>query len=104
MSGPALAVGPRVIAETVRLAALEVPGVLRVGRGGPAWRDVLGGSPVRTRIRGGMVHVTVWVVARPRHELVPLASQVRAAVAGAIERLLGLELGGVTVRIDGVGA
>jgi hypothetical protein len=93
-----------VIAETVRLAALEVPGVLRVGRGGPGWRDLLGGSPVRTRIRGGLVHVTVWVVARPRHELVPLAGEVRDAVGSAIVRLLGLELGGVTVFVDGVGA
>lgn len=104
MTGLSLAIGPRVIAETVRLAALEVPGVLRVGRGGPAWRDLLGGSPVRTRIRGGMVHVTVWVVARPRQDLVPLAGQVREAVGGAIVRLLGLELGGVTVLVDGVGA
>ena len=30
-----LSVGPGVIRDTVRLAALEVPGVLRVGRGGP---------------------------------------------------------------------
>ena len=104
MTGPALAVGPRVIAETVRLAALEVPGVLRVGRGGPGWRDLLGGSPVKTRIRGGLVHVTVFVVARPRQELVPLAAEVREAVGGAIVRLLGLELGGVTVFVDGVGA
>ena len=35
----ALTVGPGVIRETVRLAALEVPGVVRVGRGGPAWRN-----------------------------------------------------------------
>jgi uncharacterized alkaline shock family protein YloU len=104
MTGPSLAVGPGVIRETVRLAALEVPGVLRVGRGGAAWRELFAGPPVRTRIRDGRVDVTVWVVARPRHELRPLATQVRAAVAGAVERLLGLELGGVTVLVDGIGA
>ena len=38
-------VGTGVIRDTVRLATLEVPGVLRVGRGGPAWRDALGGPP-----------------------------------------------------------
>ena len=38
MSGPELTVGRGVIAELVRLAAFEVPGVVRVGRGGPAWR------------------------------------------------------------------
>jgi len=36
MAGPELTVGRGVIAELVRLAAFEVPGVLSVGRGGPA--------------------------------------------------------------------
>ena len=99
-----LTVGPGVVRETVRLAALEVPGVLKVGRGGPAWRDALGGSPVRVRVRDGQVHVTVRVVARPRQRLVPLSAQVRHAVGGAVVRLLGMELGGVTVVVDGVGA
>jgi uncharacterized alkaline shock family protein YloU len=99
-----LTVGPRVIRDTVRLAAVEVPGVLRVGRGGPAWRDALGGSAVRIRVADGRVHVTIWLVARPRQRLVPLAADVRAAIAAAVERLLGMELGGVTVLVDGVGA
>jgi hypothetical protein len=34
---------------------------------------------------------------------VPLANQVRSAVGAAVERLLGLELEGVTVLVDGVG-
>ncbi len=101
---PALSVGPGVIRETVRLAALEVPGVLRVGRGGPRWRDALGGSPIRVRVRDGRVDVTVWLVARPRQQLVPLTAQVRDAVGAAVVRLLGLELGGVTVLVDGVGS
>ena len=98
-----LSVGPDVIRETVRLAALEVPGVLKVGRGGPRWRGLLGGSPVRVRVRDGRVDVTVWLVARPRQRLVPLTAQVRAAVSAAVERLLGLEVGAVTVLVDGVG-
>jgi uncharacterized alkaline shock family protein YloU len=99
-----LSVGPGVIRETVRLAALEVPGVLRVGRGGPRWRDAIGGSPIRVRIRDGRVNVTIRLIARPRQPLVPLTEQVRDAVAGAVVRLLGLELGAVTVVVDGVGA
>ncbi|MFN8630413.1 MAG: hypothetical protein U0838_08875 [Chloroflexota bacterium] len=71
----ALTVGPGVIRETVRLAALEVPGVLKVGRGGPRWRGWIGGSPVRIRVRDGQVHVTLWIVARPRQRLVPLTSR-----------------------------
>lgn len=102
-AGPRLTVGRRVVTEMVTLAALEVPGVLRVGRGGPRWRALLGGAPVRTRARDGRVDVRVWVLARPGQALVPLTAQVRATVAATVERLLGLEVDGVTVIVDGVG-
>jgi uncharacterized alkaline shock family protein YloU len=45
----------------------------------------------------------LWIVARPGQPLVPLTGQVRSAVAATVERLLGLELGAVTVLVDGVG-
>ena len=96
-----LTVSRRVIVEMVREAALEVPGVLRVKRGRPlAW---LGGSPVRARVRDGRVSVRVWVIARPGHPVGPLAAQIRQAVGATIERLLALEIGEVTVVVDGVG-
>jgi uncharacterized alkaline shock family protein YloU len=96
-----LTVSHSVIVEMVRVAALEVPGVLKVSRGGPlAW---LGGSPVRAHVRGGKVSVRVWIVARPGHALRPLAAQVRQAVGATVERLLGLDLDEVTVVVDGVG-
>ena len=98
--GP-LTVSHEVIVEMVRVAALEVPGVLRVGRGGRlGW---LAGSPVRARVHDGKAVVRVWVVVRPGHALRPLAAQVRQAVGATVERLLGLELGEVTVVVDGVG-
>ena len=103
MSGPNLTVGTGVITEMVRLAAFEVPGVARVGRGGPRWRALTGRS-VRARLHRDRVEVRLWIVARPGHALGPLAAQVRAAVAATVERMLGLELEGVTVLIDGVGA
>jgi uncharacterized alkaline shock family protein YloU len=102
--GPAtdpLAVSHRVIVEMVREAALEVPGVLRVARGGPLSR--LAGSPVRVRTVDGRVAVRVWIVARPGQPLPALAAQVRQAVGKTIERLLSLQSGEVTVVIDGVG-
>ena len=102
MSGPVLTVGQEVITEMVRLAAFEVPGVARVGRGGPRWR-ALTGPAVRARLHRDKVEVRLWIVARPGQPLVPLTTQVRAAVAATVERLLGLELGGVTVLVDGVG-
>jgi len=103
MSVPSLSVGSGVIVEMVRLAAMEVPGVVRVGRGGSRLRQLFAGSPVAIRVRAGQVNVKVWIVARPGSALGPLTAQVRSAVGAAVERLLGLELGSVTVLVDGVG-
>ena len=103
MSGPELTVGKNVMREMVRLAAFEVPGVLRVGRAGPAWRSLLAAAPVAVETAGDRVQVRVTVVARPGHALVPLTRQVRSAVGATIERLLGLQLDSVTVTVDGVG-
>jgi len=99
--GDPLTVSHGVIVEMVRVAALEVPGVLKVTRAGPLrW---LAGSPVRARIVDGRASVRVWIVARPGHPLAPLAAQVRQAVGATIVRLRGLERGEVTVVVEGVG-
>lgn len=103
MSGPDLTVGRGVIAELVRLAAFEVPGVARVGRGGAAWRRLLAGPAVSVQLRNDRVLVRLWIVARPGQPLAALAGQVRSAVEATVERLLGLDLGAVTVVVDGVG-
>jgi len=92
VSGPELTIGRGVIAEMVRLAAFEIPGVARVGRGGPAWRAFLAGPPVVTRLSDDRIRVRVWIVARPGQQLVTLAEDVRIAVGAAVERLLGLRL------------
>jgi uncharacterized alkaline shock family protein YloU len=101
---PGLTVARRVVAEMIALAALEVPGVGRIGRGGPRWRAWLTGSPVRVRVRDGRVEARVFLVARPGQPLGALAAGVRSAVAASIERLLGLEVGQIVVVVDGVGA
>lgn len=103
MSGPELTIGQGVVAQLVRLAAFEVPGVARVGYGGPAWRGWLAGPPVSVRVRDDRVLVRLRVVARPGQALGPLTAQVRTAVAATVERFLGLDLGAVTVVVDGVG-
>ncbi len=103
MTRPNLAVSRPVMRDLVRLAAVEVPGVLRVGWAGGPLRRLLAGSPVVVRVRRGVVEARVVVIARPGQPLAALSEDVRIAVAAAIERLLGLELGEVTVRIDGVG-
>ena len=103
MSGPDLKVGRGVIVEVARLAALEVPEVLRIGRGGPSWRRFLGGPPIAVKVRDSVVDVRVWFIARPGADLVATAERVRTTVAAAMERLLGLSPGTVTVYVDGVG-
>jgi uncharacterized alkaline shock family protein YloU len=100
---PGLAVSRPVIRDLVRLAAMEVPGVLRVGWAGAPWRRVVAGRPIAVRVRDGVVEARVIVIARPGQPLGPLAADVRSAVAAAVERLLGLALGEVTVRIDDIG-
>ena len=98
-----LTVGKPVIAEMVRHAAFEVPGVQAVARSGGAWRRLLLASPVEVHLEGNRVSVRLSIVARPGQALTPLAAQVRVAVAATVERLLGLELDGVSVVVDGVG-
>ena len=101
---PGLTVGIPVIEDLVRLAALEVPGVARVGHGGPPWRGLVAGPPVRVAVRDGGITLRLTIVARPAQPLAPLVAAVRAGVAAAIHRLLALELASLTVVVDGVGA
>ena len=103
MSGSGLTVGRPVIAEMVRLAAFEVPGVQDVGRAGPRWRRLFLAPAVGVRVRNGRVTVRLAIVARPGQALPPLVAAVRSAVGAAVERLLGLELEAVSVVVDGVG-
>jgi len=104
MTGPAVSVGRRFVVEMVRRAALEVPGVAGVQRGGPWWRRALGGDAVTARVGDGRVAVRLTLVARSGQPLGPLADAVRTAVAATVERSLGLELERLSVVVDGVEA
>jgi uncharacterized alkaline shock family protein YloU len=103
MSDPELSVGHGVIVEVARRAALEVPDVIRVGHGGPIWRRLVAGASIRVHVKNGVVDVRVWFIARPGSDLIATAERVRSTVAAAMQRLLGLSLGTVTVYVDGVG-
>lgn len=100
---PKLSVGRGVIVEVARLAALEVPDVLRVARRGPRWRAALAGPPIMVRVRGDGVEVRLRIIARPGADLVATGRRVRESVGRAVERLLGLHANDVSVLIDGVG-
>jgi len=98
-----LTVRRRVIRSIAATAAASVPGVLRVGRGGPRPLAWLVGRPVAAWTDAGRVHVRLWLIVRPGEPLPALGRRVRAAVSRAVERQLGLELGEVTILVDGVG-
>ncbi|MBI2762827.1 MAG: Asp23/Gls24 family envelope stress response protein [Chloroflexi bacterium] len=103
MSGPVLSVGRGVIVEMARLAALEVPGVLRIARAGPNWRTFFLGPAIVVRTHDDRVDIRMWVIARPGANLASVGGDVRGAIAGSVERLLGLHVGSVTVIVDGIG-
>jgi uncharacterized alkaline shock family protein YloU len=98
-----LSVGRSVIVEVARLAALEVPDVLRVARRGPRWRAALAGPAVIVRVRPEGVVVRLRIIARPGADLAATGRCVRDAVGRAVERMLGLHVQEVSVLIDGVG-
>ena len=102
-AAPDLSVGRSVIVEVARLAALEIPEVLRVARRGPRWRAALAGPPVMVRVRADGVAVKLRIIARPGADLAETGRRVRDAVGRAIERLLGLHVTEISVLIDGVG-
>lgn len=101
---PDLSVGRGVIVEVARLAALEVPDVLRVARRGPPWRAALAGPPIMVRVRAGGVIVRLRIIARPGADLALTGRRVRESVGRAVERLLGLQVQEVSVLVDGVGS
>jgi uncharacterized alkaline shock family protein YloU len=101
VTSPGLAVARRVIEDTVRAAAAEVPGVARVGRGGK-FAGWFGRRPVNVHLDHGVIRSRVYVIARPGVELGPLGGQVRAGIGAGIERVLGLQASDVTVVVDGV--
>jgi uncharacterized alkaline shock family protein YloU len=98
-----LTVRRRVIRSIAIAAAESVPGVMRVGRGGPRPLAWLVGRPVAAWTDAGRVHVRLWLIVRSGEPLPVLSRRVRVAVSRAVERQLGLELGEVTILVDGVG-
>ena len=101
-AGRSLTVRRRVVGAMARAAAAEQPGVARVGRGGPGFWAWLAGPDVTARLREGKVYVRLFIVAGANEPLPQLVGRVRRAVAETVERQLGLELGEVTILVDGI--
>jgi uncharacterized alkaline shock family protein YloU len=94
---------PGIVSGLARAAAASVPGVVRVGSDTPRLLSAMRRAPVTTWWQDGQVHVHVRVVAAPGRPLGPLVRRVREAVAVAVREQMGLELGEVSVLVDGVG-
>jgi len=96
-----------VVATIAGIAAREVPGVFALGGGTArafgALRDVIGttdlGQGVRVEVGETQVAADVTIVVGYPAPLHTVAEQVRAAVAGAIEQLVGMEVAEVNVAI-----
>jgi len=96
-----------VVATIAGIAAREVPGVFALGGGTArafgALRDVIGttdlGQGVRVEVGETQVAADVTIVVAYPAPLHTVAEQVRAAVAGAIEQLVGMEVAEVNVAI-----
>lgn len=96
-------VSPSVLATLVRLTAVGVPGVARVGGGRPAWLRWLPlrrvGPGVRVRVQPDGVRAEVELVVQQGHNMLEVASRVQQQVAEALEKMVGIPVRAVDVHI-----
>jgi len=98
------------VAKVAGIAAKTVPGVYSLGSGPSralgAIRDAVGSSDhaagVRAEVGETQVAVDIILVAVYGYPLHDVANQVRAAVYGAVEKLVGLQVIEVNIEINDV--
>ncbi|MCD6519852.1 MAG: Asp23/Gls24 family envelope stress response protein [Anaerolineae bacterium] len=99
-------ISPHVLATVARLAALSVPGVVRVSRdvsGVERWFKGRGDvSGVRIEIIDDAVSVDLYVVAAPDVNLYELGRTIQSQVARAIKDMVGMPVLAVNVHIEDV--
>jgi len=99
-----------VVAKVAGIAAREVPGVYALGGGGAralgAIRDVINATDltqgVKVEVGETQAAADLTIVVEYPAAIQEVASNVRAAVAGAITRLVGLEVVEVNVEVNDV--
>lgn len=99
-----------VVAKVAGIAAREVPGVYALGGGGAralgAIRDVINATDltqgVKVEVGETQAAADLTIVVEFPAAIQEVASNVRAAVAGAITRLVGLEVVEVNVEVNDV--
>ena len=108
-SGKTTIVDP-VIAKIAGIAAREVPGVFALGGGAAraigAIRGVIGGADlsqgIKVEVGETQVAVDINIVVEYPQPLQHVADGVRAAVAAAIEQLVGMEVTEINVTVSDV--
>ncbi|WP_415858957.1 Asp23/Gls24 family envelope stress response protein [Agromyces laixinhei] len=99
-----------VVAKVAGIAAREVPGVYALGGGGArmmgAIRDAINatdvGQGVNVEVGETQAAADITIVVEYPAPVQDVASNVRAAVSGAISKLVGLEVVEVNVNVDDV--
>jgi uncharacterized alkaline shock family protein YloU len=98
-------VAPGVLITVARLAALAVPGVVRMSPVPGGVNDILrlGSSQgVRIATVGDQVSAEMYLVIQPNVNARDVAHTVQTEVARAITDIIGLEAGRITVHIEDV--
>lgn len=99
-----------VIAKVAGIAAREVPGVFALGGGAArmvgAIREAIGGADlsqgIKVEVGETQVAVDITIVVEYPQPLQVIATNVRAAVAQAIEQLVGMEVAEINVTVSDV--
>jgi uncharacterized alkaline shock family protein YloU len=99
-------IAPGALLTIVRLATVEVPGVIRMGStpGGVdrLLRRVPSASGVQISIEDGIVTAHLYVVADAATNLREMSVQIQKSVARSIRDLLGMKVESVNVHIEDV--
>jgi len=99
-------IAPKVLTTIVRQTALGVDGVQSLASRPPKRSRIPGrraiDSGIEVIVSNGQVHVVLHINADPGANMFRLAETLQREVASAIERIVGMEVIGVDVRIDNV--
>ena len=99
-------IAPIVLTTIVRQTALGVDGVQSLASRPPKRSRIPGrravDAGIEVTVSDGKVHVVLHINADPGANMFRLAETLQKEVASAIERIVGMEVIGVDVRIDNV--
>ncbi len=100
-----ITVGPQVLLDIVRQAALYTEGVVRMASVPPRvdriFRRLIAGDGIELEIQGSCITIDVYLVVEAV-DLMSLSHKVQKEVARTVDKLVGLEVEAVNVHIEDV--